>query len=118
MVPRENGRCPQRHAENHDRGPRAQAADCAMALGQHRRSTAGRRLPAGLTGKGKRVSELTAAWSLAFDDAEVAVTLHRAWLSRRGRRMGPPPRNFADDAHGCITVSISLRSTEYKLVAR
>jgi len=33
---------------------------------------------------------------LAFDDAEVAVTLHRAWLSRRGRRMGPPPRNFAE----------------------
>ena len=36
---------------------------------------------------------------LAFDDAEVAVTLHRAWLSRRGRRMGPPPRNFADARH-------------------
>jgi len=31
--------------------------------------------------------------------------------------MGPPPRSFAADAHGCIMVRV-LRPTEYKVVAR
>jgi len=32
--------------------------------------------------------------------------------------MGPPPRSFAADAHGCIMVGSSLESTECKVVAR
>jgi hypothetical protein len=32
-------------------------------------------------------------------------------------RMGPPPRSFAADAHGCIMVRV-LGPTEYKVVAR
>jgi hypothetical protein len=32
-------------------------------------------------------------------------------------RMGPPPRTFAADAHGCIMVRV-LGPTEYKVVAR
>jgi len=31
--------------------------------------------------------------------------------------MGPPPRSFAADAHGCIMVRV-LGPTEYKVVAR
>ena len=34
-----------------------------------------------------------------------------------GKRMGPPPRNFAADAHKCIMVRV-LGPTGYKVVAR
>jgi hypothetical protein len=30
-------------------------------------------------------------------------------------RMGPPPRNFAADAHDCIMVRICIGSTEYSV---
>jgi hypothetical protein len=33
------------------------------------------------------------------------------------KRMGPPPRSFAADAHDCIMVRV-LGPTEYKVVAR
>src|SRR6516164_2599452 len=33
------------------------------------------------------------------------------------KRMGPPPRSFAADAHDCIMVWV-LEPTEYKVVAR
>src|SRR5580693_8662630 len=33
------------------------------------------------------------------------------------KRMGPPPRSFAADAHDCIMVQV-LGPTEYKVVAR
>ena len=34
------------------------------------------------------------------------------------RRMGPPPRSFAADAHGCIMVQALNEPTGYKFVAR
>jgi hypothetical protein len=39
------------------------------------------------------------------------------WLSMPKRRMGPPLRSFAADAHDCIMVRV-LGPTEYKVVAR
>ena len=33
-------------------------------------------------------------------------------------RLGPPPRSFAADAHGCIMVRVPGGPTEYKFVAR
>ena len=33
------------------------------------------------------------------------------------KRMGPPPRSLAADAHDCIMVRIPRGSTEYKVVA-
>ena len=32
------------------------------------------------------------------------------------QRMGPPPRNLAVDAHGCIMVRVCTRPPEYKSV--
>jgi hypothetical protein len=49
--------------------------------------------------------------------SEAAVTRTSGMAHRPSERMGPPPRSLATDAHDCIMVG-SLRSTEYKVVAR
>ena len=51
VVPGAHGRRPRRHAQDHDRGAGAKAADRVVAHGDHGRGAGWRRLASGVTGE-------------------------------------------------------------------
>jgi len=94
-----------RYSQDHDRGPGAQVANCSVAPGHHWRGPGWRRIASSVRRRTRKRQGLG-----AYEHRWSPITIRggghpkQAMVLTPVSRMGPPPRSFAADAHGCIMV--------------